>query len=96
MTAYVLAQISIHDRATYDRYAAGFMPTLRPYDGHLLSADEHPMVLEGTWPHQKAILIGFPDQESALRWMASPAYRAISEDRLAATTGTAILLRGVG
>lgn len=95
MTAYVLAQFSIHDRPTYDRYAAGFMATLRPFEGHLLSADEQPMVLEGEWPHRKAVLIGFPDQERALLWMNSDAYQAISKDRLAATRGTAILLRGV-
>jgi len=95
MTAYVVAQIRIHDRARYDRYAAAFMPTLKPFAGELLAADEGPRVLEGEWPAEKLVLIAFPDREAAINWAASPAYQAISVDRLAATDGVALLVQGV-
>ena len=68
MTTYVLAQLTIHDRARYDRYAARFMDVLRHFDGRLLAADESPEVLEGAWPHQKVVLIEFKDREEAARF----------------------------
>jgi uncharacterized protein (DUF1330 family) len=37
VSAYVIAQLSIHDRARYDRYAAAFLPTLQPFGGRLLA-----------------------------------------------------------
>ncbi len=95
MTAYVLAQMSIHDRPRYDSYASQFLPTLRPYGGRLLAADEGPEQIQGTWPHEKVVLIQFPDGGAAMRWMNSREYQEISKDRLAATTGMAILVRGV-
>ena len=36
MTAYVLAQITIHDPERYARYQAEFMPVLLKYDGMLV------------------------------------------------------------
>lgn len=96
MTAYVIAQISIHDRDRYDRYVAGFMPVLQQHGGRLLVADEEPEVVEGLWGRDKLIVLAFPDQEAARRWSASPEYRAIAVDRLAATDGVVLLARGAG
>ena len=94
MTAYVLAQMSIHDRALYDRYASRFFPTLEPFGGRLLAADEAPAVVEGGWDLQKVVLIAFPDAAMAQAWMGSEAYQSISKDREAATDGTVLLIRG--
>jgi uncharacterized protein (DUF1330 family) len=95
VSAYIVAQISIHDRPRYERYVAGFMPTLPPFGGRLLAADEAPQVLEGAWERDKLILIGFPDAAAARAWAASPAYAAIAGDRLAATDGVVILAAGL-
>jgi uncharacterized protein (DUF1330 family) len=94
--AYVIAQLTIHDRARYDRYAAAFFPTLQPFGGRLLAADERPQVLEGDWPREKLVLIAFPDQQAATDWAASPAYRAIAVDRLAASDAVVLLVQGFG
>jgi len=95
VSAYVVAQITIHDRERYGRYAAGFMPVLQQYGGRLLSADEAPQVMEGRWDRQKLVLIEFPDQDSARRWADSEEYRRIAEDRIAASDGVALLAAGV-
>jgi uncharacterized protein (DUF1330 family) len=94
MSAYVVAQLSIHDRARYDRYAAGFFPTLQPFGGRLLAADERPQVLEGDWDRDKLVLIAFPDAASARAWAASPAYRTIAVDRLAGSEAVVLLAAG--
>jgi uncharacterized protein (DUF1330 family) len=96
MSAYVIAQISIHDRARYDRYVAGFMPVLQRHGGRLLVADEAPEVAEGRWDRDKLIVLAFPDRAAAKAWAESPDYRAISTDRVAATDGVVLIAEGVG
>src|SRR5882724_6933598 len=96
MSAYIIAQLSIQDRALYDRYAAAFFPTLQPFGGRLLAADEAPEVMEGAWPRDKLVLIAFPDREAARAWAASPAYRAIAVDRLAGSEAVVVLVDGFG
>ncbi|HEY0435449.1 MAG TPA: DUF1330 domain-containing protein [Phenylobacterium sp.] len=96
MSAYVLAQITVRDREVYGRYAAAFLPTLIPYQGRLLAADEAPEVMEGDWPHRKVVLIAFPDAAAARAWADGPEYMAIVGDRLAASDGVALLVQGLG
>ena len=95
MTVYALAQISIHDRARYDRYAARFMDVFQRFEGRLLAADESPVVVEGVWAHKKVILMAFPDRSAFERWANSPEYQEISKDRIASTTGTVLLVAGL-
>lgn len=95
MTVYALAQISIHDRDLYDRYAARFMGVLAGFNGRLLAADESPEVLEGTWHHDKVVLIAFPTRSDLERWALSPEYGEIAKDRIAATTGCVLVVSGL-
>ena len=95
MTVYAIAQISIHDRDTYGRYQARFMEVFSRFKGTLLSADEGPKVVEGTWEREKLILMSFPDEEAFYDWAQSPAYEEIAADRKAGATGTVILARGL-
>lgn len=95
MTVYALALLTIHDRPRYDRYVARFADSLDDFDGQLLAADEHPAVIEGPWDADKVVLIRFPDQHEFERWATSPTYQTISEDRIAATTSTVLLINGI-
>ena len=96
MTVYALAQISIHDREAYGRYQARFMDVFQRFRGRLLAADEAPTVMEGDWPHQKVVLMAFPDEAALRDWADSDAYREISKDREAGTTGVALMVKGLG
>jgi uncharacterized protein (DUF1330 family) len=95
VTVYAIAQLSIHDRVRYDRYVAAFMPVLMKYGGRLLAADERPEIVEGHWTGDKVILIAFPDRDTFRMWATSAEYRDISKDRLAATEGVVLLVRGL-
>jgi len=95
VSVYAVAQMSIHDRARYDRYVSRFMRVLAGFDGRLLAADEAPAVLEGTWPHQKVVLLEFPDRPAFERWANSSEYTDIAKDRIAATTGCVLLVTGI-
>jgi uncharacterized protein (DUF1330 family) len=95
VTVSAIAQLTIHDRARYQRYVAAFMPVLLQYRGRLLAAGEHPEVTEGQWDGDKVVLMTFPDREAVTAWATSPEYREIATDRLAAAQTTAILARGL-
>jgi len=93
MGVYVIAQISITDRAVYNRYQAKFLDVFRQYKGELLAADENPQIVEGEWPREKVILMKFPDQKSFEDWAYSPAYQEIVQDRYAGSDGVVLLVK---
>lgn len=95
MTAYIIARFTIHDRESYNRYDAAFMPVFAKFNGKLLSVDEKPDVLEGEWGHTRSVLIEFPSKAEARAWMTSPEYREIAGDRLNASEGQVIMVDGL-
>lgn len=95
MTVYVLAQLTIKDRATYGAYQSGFMEAFRPFGGTLLAVDDNVKTIEGEWPHTRAVLASFPDEASFRAWWDSPAYRDIVKHRWAAAEGPIVLVQGL-
>lgn len=96
MTVYALAQLRIHDRDSYDRYQARFMPILQKYKGRLLAADESPRVLEGEWwDRNKVVLMAFDDKDAFRAWASSPEYTEISKDRKAGADAVVLLIKGL-
>ena len=95
MTVYALAQLSMKDRAAYDRYQARFIEVFRRFRGRLLAADESPAVLEGRWPMNKVVLMSFPDENAFREWSESPAYQEISKDRKAGADAVVLLVHGL-
>ena len=65
MPVYLMAQLNIHDRATYAKYGSAFMDVFNPYGGKLLSVEEEPEVLEGEWGYTRTVLLEFPSEELA-------------------------------
>jgi uncharacterized protein (DUF1330 family) len=94
MTVYVIVQLKMTDRTAYDRYQARFFDVFRKFSGRLLSADEHPSVLEGKWNCDKLVLMSFPDETAFQAWAASPEYLEISKDRKAGAEAIVLLAKG--
>lgn len=94
MTVYVIVQLKMIDRTAYDRYQARFFDVFRKFSGRLLSADEHPRVLEGSWDRDKLVLMSFPDEAAFQAWATSPEYLEISKDRKAGAEAIVLLARG--
>lgn len=95
MTVYATAQITITDRAAYDRYQARFMEVFNKFAGTLLAVDDAPQAIEGTWPHTRFVLISFPDEGAFRDWFDSPAYQEIVRDRWAGSTAVLLLAKGL-
>jgi uncharacterized protein (DUF1330 family) len=96
MPVYVLAQLTVTDRARYERYQARFMPVLQKYEGRLLAADDHPLVAEGAWDREKVVLFSFRDEAAFRRFAESPEYAEIAVDRKAGSTAVVLLVHGIG
>ena len=82
MSVYAIAQLWIHDSATYGRYVDRFMDVFKNYNGRVLVADENPMLLEGAWDGDKIVVVSFPDETSFRAWVESPDYLEIAHERL--------------
>lgn len=94
MSVYIVSQLTIYDREEYSKYEAGFMDVFAKFNGKMLSVDEEPMILSGEFRATRSVLIEFPDKKSALTWMGSKEYRAISKHRVAASFASSILVNG--
>jgi uncharacterized protein (DUF1330 family) len=94
MTVYVIVQLKMTDRTAYDRYQARFFEVFRKFSGRLLSADEHPRVLEGHWGRDKLVLMSFPDEAAFQAWAVSSEYLEISKDRKAGAEAIVLLAKG--
>ena len=95
MTVYALAQLTITNRAAYDRYRERFTETLVPFGGRLLAADEAPELVEGEWSQDKVVLIAFESAHGFHGWAASPDYVRIAADRKAGAHGPVLLVHGI-
>ncbi len=94
MTVYVIVQLKMTDRAAYDRYQARFFDVFRKFGGRLLSADEQPSVIEGSWDGDKVVLMSFPDEAAFQAWANSPEYLEIAKDRKAGAQAVVLLAKG--
>jgi len=95
MTVYALAQLTIHDRARYDRYQSRFMEVLKRHKGRVLAADESPQVVEGRWEREKVVLLSFADEAAYRAFAESADYQAIAVDRLAGADAVVLLVKGI-
>ena len=95
MTVYAIAQLTITDRAVYNRYQSRFMSVMNRYKGRVLAADEHPQVVEGQWDREKLVLLSFPDEAAFREWADSPDYQEIAKDRKAGSTAVVLLVKGI-
>ena len=96
MTVYVIVQLKMIDRAAYGRYQARFFDVFSKFEGQLLSADESPQVVEGSWDRDKVVLMSFPSETACRAWYSSPEYQEISKDRKAGATAIVLLAKGFG
>jgi uncharacterized protein (DUF1330 family) len=93
MSCYFLAQINIHDRDEYQKYLEGYDEIFEKYKGIVVAVDEHPTVLEGSWPFGRTVLIRFPNEEEARRWYDSPEYRELVKHRHRSSEANIVLVR---
>jgi uncharacterized protein (DUF1330 family) len=94
MTAYVIADIDIHDQDAYREYSALVPDTLRPYGGRFLVRGGAFETLEGDWRPRRVVVLEFPSAGHARRWYGSQEYAEPLAIRHRASTGKLVLVEG--
>jgi uncharacterized protein (DUF1330 family) len=95
MPAYVIAFVEIHDRTRFaQEYLPGVGATFEPYGGRLLAASDDAETLEGVVPRGRAVVVEFPDLDSARKWYASDAYAPLLALREGIATTSLVVLQG--
>jgi uncharacterized protein (DUF1330 family) len=95
MTVYVIAQVKFTREERYRRYQSRFADVFKEFQGRLLVADEKPKILDGEWKCDKVVIMQFPDEVEAMRFLESPAYQEISKDRIAGAEVLSLLVKGL-
>jgi uncharacterized protein (DUF1330 family) len=96
MSAYMIAQIDIHDPDGYQAYLAGFMPIFERYGGELLATSKgETEVIEGDWATPRTVIMKFPSLDHARRWHEDPDYQALAEHRRQAARANLVLVEGL-
>jgi uncharacterized protein (DUF1330 family) len=95
MTVYVIAQVKFIKEEYYRRYQSRFAEVFKPFEGRLLVADEKPKVLDGEFTRDKVVMMEFPDEGEAMRFLDSPAYQEISRDRILGAETLSLLVKGL-
>ena len=96
MTAYVIAEIDVHEPGLYQEYAARVPATLEPYGGRYIVRGGQCETLEGGWQPPRMVVLEFPTSEQARGWYTSAGYGALLPLRQRASSGKLILVEGAG
>jgi uncharacterized protein (DUF1330 family) len=96
VTAYFLFDnVEVIDPAGLARYAAAVAPTVAAHGGRYLAVAATPEAVEGDPTLNSAVLIEFPDLESARAWYGSPEYQPLKALRHRYARNTAVLFDGI-
>jgi uncharacterized protein (DUF1330 family) len=95
MSAYVIGEVKIIDRAAMQGYGEMVANAVKLYGGRYLARGSEPFVLEGG-PAHNILLIEFENVEKAKAWYASPEYAAAKKLREGHSNLRLILIDGSG
>jgi uncharacterized protein (DUF1330 family) len=92
---YVIAEVEVHDAATFQKYGAKVPDTLKPYGGHYLVRGGKIEAVEGQAPKDRFVVIAFDSAEKAKAWEDSAEYGAIKPIRHSSATSRVFIVEGV-
>jgi uncharacterized protein (DUF1330 family) len=91
--AYLVAEGTVFDPATFHTYAQQVPKTLTPFGGHILVAGGEIEALEGM-PPKFTVIIAFESLEKANAWWNSPTYETIKPIRHASSEARLFFVEG--
>jgi len=95
LNAFIIATVTIHDAEGFEKYVEAFAALFGSYKGEVLVADGAPLLLEGSWPATRTVIIRFDSEAEALRWYHSDEYQAAIKLRIGASTVDMILAKAL-
>lgn len=74
MTAYIIAEVKVHDAQLYEEYKGRVRPTLEKYGGRFLVRGGKTELFEGDWSPPRLVVLEFPSADDARAWWSSTEY----------------------
>jgi uncharacterized protein (DUF1330 family) len=94
VTAYVISRVRIRDAAAMGEYAAAAPPTVAAFGGRYLVRGNPVRALEGTWEHDRLVVVEFDTSQDAVGWYESPIYRPLRDLRQGVAETITLLAEG--
>ncbi len=94
MSAYIIADISVHDLEQYKEYVALAPGFVEKHQGKYMVRGGETDVVEGNWRPQRLVVVEFPSKEHAHAFLQDPDYQSIAALRHAATTSNLLVVEG--
>jgi uncharacterized protein (DUF1330 family) len=95
MPAYVIVDITVRDRETYERYKQLAAPAVAAYGGRYLVRGGASESLEGSWQPARFVILEFPTVQQGRAWWASPEYAPAKALRQSCADTEMLLVEGV-
>jgi uncharacterized protein (DUF1330 family) len=95
MSTFLVVNSSIDDPALLDEYVQAAGATLGIVPIKVIALDTESQTIEGEPPGPRTVVLEFESEDDFHKWYDSPEYQAIVGKRHAATTGFAVLVKGM-
>jgi uncharacterized protein (DUF1330 family) len=95
VSAYVIANIEVHDRERYGDYVALSPKTVVEHGGRYLVRSEDGDALEGNCLPKRIVVVEFTTRRAARAWYGSTDYRAARAIRQECASSSLILVDGL-
>lgn len=95
LSAYVVVDVDVRDRETYERYKELAAPAVAAYGGRYLVRGGATQTLEGSWSPSRLVILEFPTAEAGRAWWNSPEYQPAIALRQACAGTDMLLVQGM-
>lgn len=95
MPAYIIVEVSVHNRERYEEYKKLTPLSLKPYHGKFIVRGGKTETLEGDWQPERLVILEFPTADLARNWWSSQEYAPAKKLRYQIATSRMILVEGV-
>ena len=95
MAAYVIVDVTIHDKEKYAEYIKQSPATVEAFGGRFAVRGGNVEVLEGNWTPGRFVMLEFDSLERAKEWWSSEMYREPKKLRQSASSANVIVVEGV-
>jgi uncharacterized protein (DUF1330 family) len=94
MSAYLIADVDVHDSDAYAEYRRQVLPLVQKHGGRFIVRGGAHHVLEGDWRPQRLVIIEFRYMAALKAWYGSPEYTTLIALRQGVSRGSLIAVEG--
>ena len=95
MSAYLIADIDLHDADRYKIYVENVPALIKKHGGRYRVRGGQSEVLEGNWSPSRLVVLEFPDRTAALAFYNDQGYEPYKALRQSISTGSVVIVEGV-